>query len=528
MAGTRLVIQSVLLIQLLGLLALSVYFGLYRRQDLLFRSLIGQEGRYILQSLRDIEEPPQQDKLSLAILNESLKFPPVTFVSADSQVMFYESALVQDEIKGPLDHVSVQSNNEALRTMCDANGQLSTNDHIDLLSQSHHVWLCETIHAPTTAAKLSVRNGTMILYARGLSQRMADLKALYPIHSSKSSLARRKKLTITVSVGRYRSDWKVWIETVHQWLNREHIQEWPCWMDQHENPIQVNLRFFDLSEWAEPTKVTRLDGSSRTLHHVLLEDTQRLFATTDEATNNHPLAKHDAHIHLFLPSFMPTEFFDGQEHSTTVIGDVAQEVLAVLGPAPHREHDQVASMSSSEKDTYYFQSVDRVLKNTVGYFLSRCMGLPEMITDIVDFDSDGSLPRFYSHLWYQRTLSEKYAETVKTARYERQLLLSTPRHRVAITEDVSAIWMEALEFIRSAQIAANNGQYKHSLERLDAAVRCLRRLQTDPELVEPLDYPMEQYGAIFAPLLLPLLLPLVLGWIRELKRYKTLLKTKIL
>jgi hypothetical protein len=237
---------------------------------------------------------------------------------------------------------------------------------------------------------------------------------------------------------------------------------------------------------------------------------------------------------VYIPSQFPLAV---EENPMAVVTQRQNRVVTVIPRAPVGDDS-----SDSDSDDSYSNLTRATLGSITDWMVTRCMGLPTNIAmkgsiansdtttatstttagNSVVWDSDGSFPHWYLHLWYQRVLPTVYDQTVSMVRRERQLLLQKPR-TVAITVKVAESWQKAVAGIELAAQQCRQGFFAAALDTLERVSQYeIKSLQTQPDLGEPLDFPIEQYGAIFAPLLFPLLLPMLAGLGREIKRYRTL------
>jgi hypothetical protein len=523
MAGTRLLIHSIFLGQFLLLIAASLYFGLCRGGDRVCIPLFQQDGRALLrQSIEDKE----------SILSEPLTFPPVTLISADSQIPFWNKALRNIQFDNKSDHIRVQKEDEKddLEAACSNPVSGSQDDSL------HDVWLCEHFRTRDQALMV-VRNGTSFFYPTSMSRRTEELRTIYPPSHGSSTVSRANRLHIVIAIDKNRSDWKLWMAAVNEWIVTSRVQQWPFLATSQP---KVHFQMVDWSLKAQVRSETAVvkddynDDSSNTTttrmmsSYELLLDEEMLSSLPSPLDDNPTEGKRISTYYatVYIPSQFPLTV---KEDPTALLTQRKNNIVTVIPREP-------------DSDDSYSNLTHAALGSITDWMVTRCMGLSTGIYDndalegaITDsdtattqtggnvvWDSDGSFPSWYLHLWYQRALPAVYDETVAMVRRERQLLLQKPR-TVAVTVDVAESWQRAVAGIEQAAQQCRQGDFAAALNTLERVSQYeIKLLQTQPDLGEPLDFPIEQYGAIFAPLLFPLLLPMLAGLGRETKRYRTL------
>lgn len=544
MAGTRLLVHSIFLGQFLLLIAASLYFGLCQHGDRVCVPLFQQDGRSLLrQSIKDSE----------AVLSQPLTFPPVTFISADSQVSFWNKALRNIQADSTYtynDHMRVQKEEE--------NGDLQAAcfNPVGQHPEQHDMWLCE--HFRTRDQPLMVvRNGTSFFYPTSISRRMDELQSIYPPRrnsaTTASSSSRANRLHLVIAIDKNRSDWKLWMVAVNEWMVTSRIQQWPCLA---ASQPKVHFQVVDWSQKVQDRPVTTVvkgdddddnntTTTTTTSSYQLLLDEEMLSSLAlplddgpSDTTRTSTIRTWYATV--YIPSQFPLTV--KEDPTAAVITQRENRVVTVIPREPVRD--------SSSSDSYH-NLAQTALGTITDWMVTKCMGLPSHMQDntamegatadsdtttavtttttttdaggnVVVWDSDGSFPQWYLQLWFQRVLPAVYDETAAMVRRERQLLLQKPR-TVAITVEVAESWQRAVAGIGRAAEQCLSGDFAAALNTLERTSQYeIKSLQTQPNLGEPLDFPLEQYGAIFAPLLFPLLFPLLAGLGREVKRYRSL------
>ena len=169
--------------------------------------------------------------------------------------------------------------------------------------------------------------------------------------------------------------------------------------------------------------------------------------------------------------------------------------------------------------------IDELLAATSNWIFRQCLGIP--ISNLVDEEfRDTDFPRWYMKLWWQRSLSVMYTKAVQMARRQAQIW-SDLSFRSPLTRDVVQRFNEeALQKIERVPGLLSEDPALQALEELESSLVVLSELEEDEAYIPPLDYPPEQYAAIFAPLVVPLLLPLLVGLVREYRRFRNLVANK--
>lgn len=125
--------------------------------------------------------------------------------------------------------------------------------------------------------------------------------------------------------------------------------------------------------------------------------------------------------------------------------------------------------------------------------------------------------------WWQQLIHDTHERAKMQVVRTRDILQKSSR-KVAITEEVAQRWKHSMKLVNLGLNYAKQGDYVSAVEHMEQSLADSHSLQTCPALMEPLDFSLEHYMAIFAPLLFPLLLPFLTGLIRETKRYRKLVK----
>jgi Phosphatidylinositol-glycan biosynthesis class S protein len=191
------------------------------------------------------------------------------------------------------------------------------------------------------------------------------------------------------------------------------------------------------------------------------------------------------------------------------------------------------------------------LDQVIDFMTQSCLGILGASTATTPaaplWESDGSFPQFHQTLLFQRTVQDLYEKAVAAVQNQRNLVLSTS-NRVPIREHHISVWQGAVDNIFKAihllkEMQPNVDEMKNQtrtshesmmmimrrrrktkmmevLDCLQQTIRLMEQMRANPDFIDRIDFPLEQYAAIFAPLALPLAIPLLVGLIREFKRYR--------
>jgi hypothetical protein len=447
MAGTRLLLQISFLVELVVWVCITAYVGL--SNDLLARKLGFVHDKRGL--LHDID-----------FHNKTVsEVEPVTVLCADSQVVFWNSFM------RPTDA-------DKIRVVADTSGLLQQvcEDLVTAIAAAfskYDVYICESVPAPT-ATRMVIHNGTMIWYARGLSQRQADWNQIYPVEPNNKM---RHVLTIRLLYTKQDPLWMRRTRDIIDYLKGNRLEEYPCWKTRPT--IEVMEAETDLL----PT------NASESVYHIRTDD--KMIQT------NHD----DFVLTVVLSNHASTVFANDQGQSATSFVR-GKHTFAIVQP----------DTNISLLETTLAQSLD--------YLIATCMNVPP------DFGSgsivtDGSFPLLYSKIWHQRFVYKMRAPLTRALAREKQTILNLPRS-VHVDKDVVSTWNQAAALLSRLD----------SMDAVQRAFELLASVRSHASLTHPLDFPPEQYAAIFSPLLLPLFLPLLAGVRREYRRYRGKLLNKVL
>ena len=167
-------------------------------------------------------------------------------------------------------------------------------------------------------------------------------------------------------------------------------------------------------------------------------------------------------------------------------------------------------------------TVESALDHLMDQVLVQCLGIPNKDDD-ASVEIAGTNTYFYETLYYHQKLATELSALERQAARVRYILQELPT-TVSVPTRILAHkkYTQAMEHWQTALQEAAQGWFADALHTLDRATALLAELQTDPALVVTTDFPLEQYLAIFAPLLFPLLVPMLVTLVREWKRYRRL------
>jgi hypothetical protein len=309
-------------------------------------------------------------------------------------------------------------------------------------------------------------------------------------------------------------DVESWVGALDTWVDHLQLRNWPC-----VGGVEILVQALDINTLATERTLPLDEKDIHThetavplIYYVLpLETLSASLSALEETASNDDYLRVD----LFLPSKFPTVFDDPTMPTLARQGRRRFLSISSLPPASN----------SSREDR--LQLIDAAIGAPLESLLGQCMGMPADLADVVQLQThDNSFPRWYTKLWFQQTLSERFQSTMELANAQRKELIGA-HSTVNVTHGAVDRWLQAADWIRQSEAESGQGLYRQAADSLRHAVNELNMIQSDPELLEPLDFPREQYAAIFASLLFPLLLPLAIGLLREYRRYRELTDKKL-
>jgi hypothetical protein len=473
MAGTRLIIQVSFLIPYVALLAAAVYWGLF--DDLLLVPLVRQDGRPVLSRA---SLPPA----TLA------RLPPVRLATIETQTFFWEQIVKQrlpwQSVPPATRLWEVLESPHALHlSLCQDPWSVLDMEPYESFAD---VWICESPPPQRhDHPRIVVRRRTLIFYPTNLQHREREWALILPaIETSQQKL--EKELHLTVWVDPYHTSAVEVVERIEQWRSQQGWSDWPC--------LTSTITDVRVVKNGRKTKMLNVDQIFQVL------------------ANDFDSRKRRSSEHLYLWFYATTN----HENTTLAVVDEAVSNLFLTTLANTTTYNEKVS----------FVSMHHRINDWLG---SSCLGMPMMDSSGIDWEADESsnVPNLYTTLWFHAMLPTKYAEIFSNMQATKQKLLETPRTVRLTSHGIAEDWNGISRTLQKANQAAENGHFARVLSHLNEADLRWRNLQRDPAWLEPLDFPWDQYAAIFAPLLLPTMLPAILGLGREYKRYRRLCSAKI-
>lgn len=307
----------------------------------------------------------------------------------------------------------------------------------------------------------SVREGTVVVEPPNNDIR-AVLADLFPPIPPKQPL--------TVSLATNRADWQSLATSLDQAFADRKVSDWPCFQ----------------------SLATVIDYAALPLRSTVKENATSyvLGAESVEPT----LADHS--ITLIVP----------EQHPVRMIDDRTQQSSTI-----YRRGSAVAVLVQD--------SVAQALDQALAVMVPDCMGLPNLSSYTVH--QDGSFPSLYYRRWYQQDVSRRYQDAMDRLDSEYARMFNAPLFADR-SVDWTAQWYAATDWLQQAHKQASKGHWAQASALLDQAEEVVERMNRGYHFLPVIDFPPEQYAAMFAPLLFPLLLPLLTGLRREVRRYREL------
>ncbi|GAX27275.1 hypothetical protein FisN_13Lh159 [Fistulifera solaris] len=488
MAGTRVLIASAFLSQLLVLAGTAFYFGLCRSYDMSCIPFLPQHGRGALQKSPEV----LATKLSFSRM-------AVTVLVPDHQLNMWQSSSVNKNTtifwKG--------TSEETLQRLC----FLQNNANVETLTEGVDMIVC--ISSLQTKARLYFASDGLLFFFPRPGNELVDWQYLY----SHDAAARPNNLHFQFLVEKSQA------ENNHSTsLLWQQIQEWSSSYEHDWSQMMVNHRCsyrtsFTTVEWlptaVQKGRLTNDDNNNNTLPEWRIP----LSNVKDTLVTNVDTVMHETTVALYLPGRDLVTVGDNEEDDVWLVEEPNSYFLAVL-----TMHDN----NSSEN---YQRFV--TLLNTV---MTRCWGIPPLgptaPIDLARMPYDDRetalvLPHFYRKLSQQQQIRQAFTQVTEQLQISRQLLLESPR-TMNIMEEMSSVWWKAYQLLEEARHDETN-----ALGLLESAVSLLEvHLERNPTLSPPIDLSRDHYFGIFVPLLIPLLLPNLFGLFREIKRYRQCIKKK--
>jgi hypothetical protein len=488
MAGTRVLVASAFLSQLLVLAGTAFYFGLCRSKDLSCIPFLPQRGRSALRK-------------SPKVLETTFSFTKmaVTVLVPDHQLNMWQSSSESTENtifwKGTSD--------ETLQRLCSLQRHAKTEallDGVDMI-------VCTS--SQQRKARLYFASDGLVFFFPRPGNEMVDWQYLYSYEAGE----RPNNLHFQFLVEKSQAE----SNNANSHVGRQ-IQEWSSSYEDAWSQLMVDHRIsyrtsFSTVEWL-PTAVQKGSATNGVDdNNTLLEWRIPLSNVKDTLITNVDTATLETTVALYLPGRDHVTVGDNEEDHAWLVEEPNSYFLAVLA-----EHVDNTSQNYQRFIT---------LMNTV---MTRCWGIPLLgPTAPIDLarmpDDDGEttfeLPRIYGKLWQQQQIRQVITQVTERLQKSRQLLLESP-WTMDITEEMSSVWWKAYQLLEEARHDETN-----ALDLLESAMNILEvHLERNPTLSPPIDLSRDHYFGIFVPLLIPLLLPNLFSLFREVKRYRECIKKK--
>jgi hypothetical protein len=477
MAGTRLWIQSVVLIEILILVAWSAYWGLCHTEDALCRDLW------------DFIAPLTLDKISETQWKAQRRIAQVPANDLEAWNMSAASVGI------------ILESNEDISVVCE--------NPSSSLTRSHPLWICSASEN-TATTRMIIKEGAAIVYPGSKDKFEGIVSHLLPVGASRTSLhvvlVVEEQATYIV---------KHWTRALSQWTSS--MKEWPCIEtiqyemvvtdEKSRSLVDENLRQAIEVQKVEHQKLraakrVALD-ENRTSPEEALDDveeeqveppvpkrlSQTQVASLLKSALPSPPGDQGFQVILYIPSVLPLSL--EQEDTTWHLGE--QQLVSLV-------------TQSAKSDNEYSLVLDRALAG-VSQWAARQMGLPSLS----DLETDGSFPSWFWQGWWSNTLQDLHGRTRNALKVTRQVLL----HSADVAPNLVGKYSEAVKRWEDVTIAEDPSQVMRLLDQSAADA-----LEIQRQLPMRTHFPFEHYLAILAPLLLPLVIPFLTSLLREIKRYK--------
>ena len=493
MAGTRLLVQIVFTIEFFLVIGWALYKGILTNpRDLLTVAIFQQDGRNLLSRLNKVSPVLNGDA---DVLEKEL--PVALLLSQENQVMFWKNV------------VENKSTNRIAVRGDGSTGLVSKYCHDPALLQEHDsfsnnldadIIVCES-DTSRDRPRIVVVNGTLLFYPRSTETRKKDVEKLIPQQSAVLDCLHpnaRINIVLAVDIHRTGRNWKEWLGSLQ---NAFSPHPWQALVRSRQNPINFSVKTVD---------------GSRSIKSIQNETVQHLDVSLVNDIFGVPVSGQQLEIIYYLP---PHDSIDTRVDETAT--KCSTFINTMISQGNRLIH--IVSLSDGENDCSATMDdrAKEAMQATTDWITRQCMGLP--ISDAMDEDSlDQTFPKWYSKLWWQRTLSHQYDRAVLMAKRQAKLWMDMS-YRSPLTKDVVTTFDErVLSPIEKIPALLANHSMEAALDLLEEAIDQLTVWDRDDTYMPPLDFPPEQYAAIFAPLAVPLMLPLLVGLIREYRRYRKL------
>jgi hypothetical protein len=493
MAGTRLLVSVSFLLSFLTLICTALFVGLFWQSDVLTVPLFQQGGRSVLRKRGSL----------LDSLEGSGAFPvrPLRIVTADSQAAaFWKSQLMS----GGRNNIAVVRGADIaadpdFKAFCE-------DPTAESVAAAADMWICE-FWIPRERARLvfAGNSSTAVFYPRSISERVRDLKRIYPAEATLKKKS-RESLHLAILLDQGVRNFNRYINMVHRALAKQQGADYgPCY-SRGSSPT-VSFRFVDIA-----SRASLVQEGNNTSFHLPVSDITSSFLFGERVADDTFL--------YFPPTGRQPLLLVNDKGETSLEASLLGDALLSIVPNDSDDDDEAKVTALVEI------ALNRLLDRRI----AQCLGMPTDMMEGVDVEfTQDDVPRsnlaFYVPLWYQRNLPVWNERAAALAVRNYRTLMQSSRF-VAIPKSVADRWLRAVHLIDAARENAVAGSFEAAMECLEESIQILEALQSDATLSEPLDFPFDQYAAIFAPILLPLLLPALSNLVREYKRYRELVRQK--
>lgn len=363
---------------------------------------------------------------------------------------------------------------------------------------------------PRERPRIVAVGGTLLLYTRSIAKRQDDMTEIFPqspITTTRAvdCLNHDARINVVLAVDDTRAmwvdDWKKWSDSLQD--NLVQFQDsWQSLVRSPRYPIHFAIKVV-----RGATAVQTTVQNNQTMHYLDPFSINELFGTMSQRNN--------LDIIFYLPPKDVIFMEPSTINATTRMVTQGSRLVQILSLSP----ENVDSSTSMHELTL------RGLGDATDWITRQCMSIS--LNEEVDEESlDGSLPRWYTKLWWQRTIDARYQRVLRMAQRQAHIWKEMS-YRSPLTNDlVQEFEHDVLDAIEQVSSLLANQSLAQAIERLEHSLVLLQNWERDDKFMPPLDFPSEQYAAIFAPLVVPLLLPLLKGLVSEYKRYRELQKKK--
>ena len=463
MAGTRLIIQATIVIQIAVLASIAAWYGLCNNRDVFCRPYIDQEARATLEQIR------VQEIDNLPVFPIKVLVPEIDYDCWFKAWNGYPG--------------------NSFEAVVDENTRIRVCENTSLSSFEFGFYICysqkEVYHDLPSST---------VVFANSNVHCAKLVEILIPTRRVKHNL--RRKLIFTLQIeDSSTSDWSAWTRAVEQWMTAEHVMDLPFW----RNSVTINNIFG--GTLSDQAKVLPFADETFT-HYVPQEVMAQSFQYDPSVLEILLYVSTRASLAAGIPNRdADIPFGNGRSYGDSKI---------VIFP-------ERRPMAKNETD-YFLVAHNTLVVTFLDFVQSFILGQD------VHF-KDHLIPRWVCDLYVQRVLRETYKAVIAKAITLQSNILDSG-YDVSVTVDIVEKFVSALQksdnavgLLYANVDTRNRDAGLEALALLEEALDILTEVEQDPTLVPPLAFPMDQKVAVFAPLLFPLLIPMILALRREYKRF---------